>query len=158
MAQIALSSNHTLLVYIAYLIYAAPYQCLKKDSVAFFTGHFTPPAPPHERQEGRLLLSAPMPGFAAVGKVDWRIRLDNEHIVGVILLGLSKAFGCITHDLLIAKPHAYGLDESTLVLMYSYLKRRKQSESNSPFPTISSGVPQCSDFGSILLNFYTLMI
>ena len=56
---------------------------------------------------------------------DWRSKLDNDYLVGAILMDLSKAFDCIPHDLLIAKLHAYGLDEDALVLVYSYLKRRK---------------------------------
>ena len=50
----------------------------------------------------------------------------NDNIVGAVLVDLSKAFDCIPHDLLIAKLHAYGFDENTLVLIY-YLKRQKQS-------------------------------
>ena len=58
---------------------------------------------------------------------EWRVKLDNDNIVGAIFMNLSKAFHCIPHDLLIAKLHAYGFDENDLVLIYSYLKRRKQS-------------------------------
>ena len=53
---------------------------------------------------------------------EWKSKLDNNFIVGSVLMDLSKAFDCIPHDLIIAKLHAYGLDENALVLVYSYLK------------------------------------
>ena len=34
---------------------------------------------------------------------EWRGRLDNNYIVGAILMDLSKAVDCISHDLIIAK-------------------------------------------------------
>ena len=70
----------------------------------------------------------------------------------------SKAFDYILHDLLIAKPHAYGFDEAALVLTYSYLKRRKQSarinNTYSSFLEVISSVPQGSVLGPILFIFY----
>ncbi len=89
---------------------------------------------------------------------DWKSKLDNNFIVGAVLMDLSKAFDCIPHDLIIAKLHAYGFDENALVLVYSYLKKRSQSvrinNVYSPFQDIVSGVPQGSVLGPILFNFY----
>ena len=70
------------------------------------------------------------------------------------MMDLSKAFDCIPHDLI----HAYGFEENALVLVYSYLKKRKQSvrinNVYSSFQEIVSGVPQESVLGPILFNFY----
>ena len=82
-----------------------------------------------------------------------RVKLDNDNIVGAVLMNLSKAFDCIPHDLLIVKLFAYGFNENTLVFIYSYPKRWKQSDrinnTYSSFQTFLSGVPQGSVIGPI---------
>ena len=87
---------------------------------------------------------------------EWKSKLHNNFIVGSVLMDLSK--DCIPHDLIIAKLHAHGFDENSLVLVYSYLKKRKQSvrinSVYSSFQEIVSGVPQGSVLGPILFNFY----
>ena len=89
---------------------------------------------------------------------EWKAKLDNDNSVGAILMDPCKAFACIPHDLLISKLHAYGFDENSLVLIYSYLKRRKQSvrinNTYSSFLTILSAVPQGSVLGPNLFNVY----
>ena len=54
-----------------------------------------------------------------------RIGKDENFEIGTVLMDLSKVFNCISHDLSIAKLHAYGLNEGTTIF-YSYLKRRGQ--------------------------------
>ena len=44
------------------------------------------------------------------------IARDKKEVCGAILTDLSKAFECISHDLLIAKLNAYGFDKNALML------------------------------------------
>ena len=44
----------------------------------------------------------------------WRKALDESKVAGAILTDLSKAFDCLSHDLLIAKLDAYGFEKSAL--------------------------------------------
>ena len=84
--------------------------------------------------------------------------LDIGGHAGALLTDLSKAFGRIDHELLIAKLHAYGFDTDALKFIYSYLKGRKQrtkiNSSNSSFAEILFGVPQGSILGPLLFNAY----
>ena len=68
--------------------------------------------------------------------------------LGSVFMGLSKAFNCIPHDLLIAKLKAYGFDEYLVHYLYSYLDNRKQcariNNEKSSSQNIISGVPQSS--------------
>ena len=54
----------------------------------------------------------------------WKKALDEDKVGGAILTDLSKAFDCISHELLIAKLHAYGFDKSALIFIFDYLKDR----------------------------------
>ena len=74
------------------------------------------------------------------------------------LWGLSKAFDCIPHELLMAKIYAYGLSEETTAFFYSNLKRRGQrvriDNILSSLQVLISGVPQGSILGLILFNIF----
>ena len=76
---------------------------------------------------------------------EWRLYHENNYFVGAVMTDLSKAFDCISHDLLIAKIEAYGFDNYTTRYVYSYLKNRKQcvkiNNTNSDLLDIISGVP-----------------
>ena len=56
----------------------------------------------------------------------WQRELSKGGLVVKILMDLSKACDCISHELLIAKLQCYGLDEISLKLILNYLCHRKQ--------------------------------
>ena len=56
----------------------------------------------------------------------WQRELDSGGFVGTILMNLSKAYDCISHEFLIAKLECYGLGKISLKLILNYLSHRKQ--------------------------------
>ena len=82
----------------------------------------------------------------------WWKHLDTGRHNSVLPTDFSKTFDCISHQLLIAKLNAYGVDSNSVYFLASYLEKRKQRRkvngSYSNFDEIFLDVP-C---GSILVR------
>lgn len=83
---------------------------------------------------------------------------ENYSYSCAMLLDLSKAFDTVSHDILLAKLHYYGLSGFELSLIKSYLCNRCQivtvENRRSETLYISNGVPQGSVLGPFLFLVY----
>ena len=84
--------------------------------------------------------------------------VNNGDGFGALLTDLSRAFDCLSLELLITKLHGYGSDKRSLVLIYNYLSNRKQrvkvNDSYNSWSKILFGVPQRSILGPLLFNIF----
>ena len=88
----------------------------------------------------------------------WKGAIDNNKACSALLTDFSKAFDCLSHDLLIAKLHVHGLDIDSLNILQYYLsnckKITKVDSFYSSWEAILSGVTQESIFGPLLFNIF----
>ena len=92
---------------------------------------------------------------------DWTWSLDNNHTVGVLSADMSKAFDCLSPNLLLSKLQAYGLCRScsnSLALLKFYFTNRKNrvplSDTCGEWKAFKRGCPKGSSLGPVLWNCY----
>ena len=83
---------------------------------------------------------------------------DNKGVSEAVFTDPSKAFDCISHELLIVKLNVYGFDTKSLNFILAYFTNRKQKirigSSFSDFLKIIFGVPQGFILGPLLFIIY----
>ena len=79
---------------------------------------------------------------------------DSNKAFGALLTDLLKAFDCLSHGLLIAKLHVYGLDIDSLNILQDYLSKQgtKVDSFYSSWEARLSGASQGSTLGPLLFN------
>ena len=93
---------------------------------------------------------------ASSGRRLEEISRQQPHRWGVIYM--SKAFGCLSSDLLLSKLQAYGLCSNSLALLKFYFSNRKNrvrlGDTCGEWKAVKCGSPQGSSLGPGLWNFY----
>ena len=117
--------------------------------------------------ENNNILNDNQHGFRAGRSTSSAISAFVDRVVGcfergeycsVMFLDLSKAFDCVSHELLVRKLYMYNVLPNSVKLITSYLSNRYQcvnyNKEESALGSLMSGVPQGSILGPVLFLLY----
>ena len=88
---------------------------------------------------------------------DLNLHLNNNEIIGLLFLDISKAFDSLDHETLLGKLGNIGLSNNSLKWFRSYLDRRQIVRYNGQISQaciFKNGIPQGSCLGPTLFIFY----
>ena len=95
--------------------------------------------------------------YAAIKLIDHVSKqMENGKTPGCLYIDLSIAFDTLAFDILLFKLKYYGVTDTALDLMSSYLKNRKQyvvfNNKQSDYSEVYTGVPQGSILGPLFFS------
>ena len=88
---------------------------------------------------------------------------DQKKFAIATFMDLSKAFGCVDHNILLSKLKRYGIHETALQWINSYLSDREHfvswNQTHAPLLNLNIGVPQGSILWPLLfpINIYDVI-
>ena len=100
------------------------------------------------------MLLSPAEGY----NVPWQAAIDDDKLVGALLLDMSKAFDTVSHTVLLRKFKDCSMRRSELNWFTDYLSGRRPrvcvGGAKSEWTYVKRGVPQGSILGPLLFIVY----